>query len=153
MPFPVHPGFHPSVVVIAMGPTWGVNLSGRDAHGAQGRHQQCGFFAATAPRGLDGGHGSTGAAVGAFVVDMLMAPMVHLKHGVIKRHVLNSCLQLFIIGSPESVKVLIVHPWRQHKMLEFSFGDAGAPGHFSLGSKSKTDTFAVIFPGIVHVVA
>ena len=57
MPLAVSPCFDPGVIVVGVGPAWGIDLAGRYADAAQGCYEEGGFLAATSVGRTDGGEG------------------------------------------------------------------------------------------------
>ena len=136
-----HPYFDPGMVVIAVCPTGGVALAGRDAHRAEGGDGKGALLTAAAQRSAQGGERCRGAAVGGTVGHMLVAPVVHLEGSLFHGHALHTLFKLMEHILASSVEVLVIDTVYQHKMAEDVFGYHLAPGHLLAGSE-----------GIAHLV-
>ena len=129
IPFAIDPSLDPGVVIVRMRPARRVDLPGRNAHRAEGGNRKGRFLAATAISGLDRGERRAGAGVRRGVDHFLVAPMVDLEHGVIKREPFHPVFQLLIENHAALVKILVVDPDREHEVAEDHLGDAVAPRH------------------------
>ena len=125
-PLSVGPGFHPGVVAFRMGPTRGINLTGRNPHAAEGGHAEGRFLAAAAQAVLDRGQGRVRTPVGRLVGHFLVAPVVHFQDGLLHRHPLHAGLQLVIEDQPRGIEILVVGPQGQHEMAELPLGNVPA---------------------------
>ena len=76
MPFPVHPYFHPGMIVIRMCPSGCVHLAGRYAHGAECTHGEGGLFATASVGCTHGSQWCAGAHVRRCVGHLFMTPVV-----------------------------------------------------------------------------
>ena len=94
VPLAVCPSLHPSVVVIGMSPTWGVNLACRDAYRSQRSYGKSTLLATSSEGRTNSGERSRGAGIGRLIGNTLVAPMVHLQDGILHAHPLHSFLQL-----------------------------------------------------------
>ena len=126
-PFAIHPNLHPGVVVVAVRPTRGVALAGGNAHGTEGRHREGALLTATPVRGLQRGQRRRCSRISRLIINIFVAPMVHLQGGIIHTHVLDAVLQLVEDVRPRGIQILIVHAIDDHEMTEDVVGDALPP--------------------------
>ena len=82
-----------------------------------------------------------------------MTPVVHFQNGIVQGKVFHSRFQLLIIGGSETVEVLVVDSWWQHKVLELPFGNVFAPRHFLSRQESIMNTFLEIRFVVINAVA
>ena len=99
-PFTVAQNLHPGVVVVTVRPPGGVYLSGRQAHRAQGGHQEGGLLPAPAAATAIHRQGGGGAVVLSLVAGLLMAPAIDLQNGFLLLQVLHPLPQLTVKQSP-----------------------------------------------------
>ena len=129
MPLAVNPSLNPGVVVVGVRPTWSIHLTGRNTHGTQGCHSESRLLATTAIGSAHGCQWRTRTYVARGVCNLLVAPVVDLKHSLAHCKILNPLSQLGIENSTAAVHVLIVHPDRQHKMHELPHRHLFSPRH------------------------
>ena len=84
------------MVVIRVRPAWSVDLAGGDAHGPQGSDGERGFLTATPQRTDNGRQRRQCPCVGRLVGQLLVAPMIDLKDGILHAHALDPRLQLTV---------------------------------------------------------
>ena len=101
MPAAINPNLHPGMVVIGVGPTRGVNLTGWDSRGTHSRNREGRFLAASAESFPDGAHGRTRPGIRSVVVDFLMTPMVDFQCSFFHGQTINPGLDLMVVNQPE----------------------------------------------------
>ncbi len=94
VPFAIDPDLDPGVVVVAVRPARGVALAGGDANGAQGSDGERALLAATPVRSLQCGQRCGGARIGGLIINILVAPVVHLQRRIVHAHVFNAVFEL-----------------------------------------------------------
>ena len=152
VPFAVHPGFDPGVVVVGVCPARRVDLAGGDAHGAEGGHRERTLFAASARGGLQGGEGRRGAGVGGLVGDVLVAPVVDFQHRLAHRESRHAFLQFLVVLRAEAVEGLVVHPCGQYEVEPLALGHLRPPGELAAGAEGTFGLLAVKLHAVVgHV--
>ena len=129
IPFAISPSFHPSMVVVGMRPTRGINLSSRYAYRPQGSHRESTLLATSSISRANGGERSRSAGIRRLISHSLMAPVVHLQDGILHAHALHPLLQLSIEHLSGVIEILIVHTYRQHEMAEEQLRHFIAPTH------------------------
>ena len=125
----VGPSLHQRMVVIGMGPTRRIDLTGRNADGTQGSHGKGALLATTARGGTHGSHRSGRAGVGRLIGHMLMAPMVDLEDGLLHAQPLDAVLQFVIIDDTEAVQVLVVDTNGEDEMAKLALRHLATPYH------------------------
>ena len=139
------------MVVVGMGPARRIDLTGRNAHGAEGSHQEGGLLAATSPRCAHGSQRRTGTDVGGGIVDLLVAPVVHFEHGIVQVESLDTGQQFFLEHHARTVEVLVVDTDGQHKVTEHIVGHL--PRHLATYLQRSPDIGEEEFALIVgHIV-
>ena len=135
MPGTIHPGFHPGMVVIAVGPEWHIDLPGRDPAGAQRAHQQHRLLAAASEPAPDNGQRIGCAYVRGRVGGLFKAPAVHFLRRLCHALSPDPLLQRVMDAPVVKDQILIVDPRKEHKGQEYRIGDfpaVFAPHHFSM---------------------
>ena len=127
IPRAIHPGFHPGMVAVGMGPERRIDLPGRDAGRTQGGHRESRFLAAAAETGGHQRHGAAGARIRSHIGHPFVAPVVDLQHGVVHGHPLHALAKFVGIEGAEAVQVFIVDTEGQDEMAKLALRDA--PGH------------------------
>lgn len=134
-PLAVGPGLDPGMVVVGVGPAWGVDLPCRNAHCAQCRNGERALLAATPGSRLHALQRRRGARVAGLVGHMLVAPVVHLEYGVFHAQAFHAVFQLLVKHKPGAVERLVVDAQRQHKVHEDVVGYRFPPGHLLAGEQ------------------
>ena len=109
---------NPGMVVVAMRPTRGVHLTRGDADGAQGAHQQRGFFPAAARAAVQRADRTDRADVGGGVGHMFGAPVIGLDRGAFHAKRRNPCVQLACDAAAAWFEALVVDPRPEHVVDE-----------------------------------
>ena len=152
VPLAVHPGLHPSVVVVGVCPPRGVDLACGDAHGAQRCHGKGALLAAAAYGGAHTAQWGRRASVRGAVGHVFVTPVVDFEHGLVHREATDTLAQFLVAHRAEAVQVFVVHPHGQDEMQPFPFGHAASPGHFAACAQACLDLFDIELRGVVgHV--
>ena len=109
VPLTIRPGFYPGVVVVSMRPSGSVDLTRRNADGAEGGNEQGGLFATAAVGSADGGKGRAGASIGGGIDGFLMTPVVNLEDGVVEGKGTYAVFQFTIEDDACAVERFVVH--------------------------------------------
>ena len=152
MPLAVSPCFDPGVIVVGVGPAWGIDLAGGYADAAQGCYEEGGFLTATTIGRADSGEGRGGAFVAGLIGDAFVAPMVHLEDGFGHREALDAVLELRIEHHSASVEVLVVDTHGEDEVAPFAFRNGAAPWHLAACLKGAVDILKPEVAAVVHAV-
>ena len=118
MPLSIAPDLHPRMVVVAVGPAWGVNLPGRDAHGPESVNAKGGLLAAAAIAGVVSPHGGDGAVIRGLVHHLFRIPIVDLDDGVMGGQVPHPVRQKAVEIVAAVAQLLLVDPDMQDVVEE-----------------------------------
>ena len=129
IPLTIHPCLYPCVVIVSMRPTRRVHLARRNANRTKRGDGEGRLLTTTSIGGLHRSQRRTGTCVRRCVDDLLVAPVVHLQHGVVKREILYPLFQLGVEHRTALVQVLVIHPHGQHEMAENILRDTLPPRH------------------------
>ncbi len=150
IPAAVCPGLHPGMIVVRMGPTRRIDLTGRNAHGPQRGNRKRGLLTTTARSRTHRGQRRRSAGVRGAVGHILVAPVVHFQHGIVHGKPGHPLSQLFIADRPEGIEVLVVDAHRQHEMPPFPFRDRSSPWQFPAGSQGGFHLAQIKFGSIIR---
>ena len=106
------------MVVVAVGPAWGVNLPGRDAHGPESVNAKGGLLAAAAIAGVVSPHGGDGAVIRGLVHHLFRIPIVDLDDGVMGGQVPHPVRQKAVEIVAAVAQLLLVDPDVEHVVAE-----------------------------------
>ena len=123
-------GFHPSVIVIAVGPPGSVHLTGSDAHTAQSCHQESGLLPTTAKATGEHLQRRSCSAIGGAVGGFLGAPAVHFQDRLRQRKARKSWSDPVMKQAPAILQLLGVDPRIGHGPEKQVFRQSGAPRKF-----------------------
>ena len=129
-PLPVNPGLNPGMIAVGMSPTRGIYLTSRNTNCTQGSNKKSRFLSATAICGLYRSKRRTCSSVRWHIYCLLVAPVIHFKHGLAHSHMLYPWSKLLIKDIARTVQILIVHPDREHKMTHLTLRHPASPRHF-----------------------
>ena len=119
------------MIVVGVRPAGRVDLSGRNAHRAQGRHGKGRLLAAASDSRFQAGERRECAGIAGLIGDVLVAPVVHLEDGVLHGHVADTLLQFFIEHLSCLVECLVVHSCGQHEVSEQQLRHLLSPRHLA----------------------
>ena len=156
------------MIIVAVAPPRGVNLSGRNTHRTQNRYRKGGFFTAAAQSAAVSSQGIDGSVIGTLIGHVSGTPTVHSHGSIQRRHVLNilqklpaekgSAIHEFFIVNPGIKDVMQEHIFRNVPAKGTVFPEKksvvhvgkqrfiGAPGHVKTGQSSQCQ-FQQPFPG------
>ena len=123
IPFAIHPGLHPGMVVVGMRPAGGIDLAGRDADGTQGSNAQHALLATTSRTRCHCCQRAGSAGIGGLIGSLLVTPMVDFQYGIIHAHALHTSAEGIRPKGAEIIEVLVIDTWREDEMAELLFGD------------------------------
>ena len=149
IPLAIHPHFHPCVVVIGMGPTGRITLTGGDAHSPHGRNCESRFLAAPSQSRAHCGERGRGTCITGAIGNLLMTPMIHLQGCLIHGQSLQPWHQLCQKHFPRIVKILIVHTISQHIVAEDVLRNFLSPRKILPGRQRKSHLFQKELPVVI----
>ena len=152
VPLPIDPRLDPRMIVVGMGPTGGIYLPGRNAHGTQGCHTESALLATATRARAQGDERRLSAPVGGLIGGMLVAPMVHLEHRIIHRQLAHALAQYIIYIGACRVEILVVHTYRQDEVAPLALGHRRAPRHLAPGTQRNLHILMPEGARIVHTV-
>ena len=136
-----------------MCPTRGIDLTGGNTHRTKGSHREGRFLTATTIGGLNRSQRRAGAGIRRGVDHLLMTPVVHLQHRIVKRQVLHTILQLRKENRAAVIQVLVVHTHREDEMAEDIFRNALTPRHLGFRLEGSTYITQIKRPVVIGQVA
>ncbi len=149
IPFPICPCLYPRMIVVRMGPTGRIDLTGRNAYRTQGGNQQSGFFPTTSVRCAYRCQRRTGTGVRRSIDSLFMTPMVHLQNGIVKGKGFHTIFQLIVKYYPRAVQLLVVHPHRKYKMTKQILRNNFSPRHLICSLLGGAHVHQMKFSGII----
>ena len=150
IPFTVHPGLYPRVVIVSMRPTRRVHLARRNANRTKRGDGEGRLLTTTSIGGLHRSQRRTGTCVRRCVDDLLVAPVVHFQHGVVQGEVLDALFQLGVEYRTALVQVLVIYPHGQYEVAEDFLRDAVAPRHLLARLERGADVSQIKVTAIIR---
>ena len=152
VPLPIYPSLDPGVVVVRMRPAGRIDLPCRDTNSPEHGDDE-GTLLTTAAEGVPKrGYWTGGAPIGGLVGDVLVCPAIERQHRLLHRHGIDEGRQFVVIGSPEVIQHLVIHPLREDKGAEESAGDLLPPRHLLPRPQRHPDIIQMIGNAVVHQV-
>ena len=152
VPLSIYPRLDPGVVVVRMRPAGRIDLPRRYADGPEHRDDEGTLLAAAAEGIPQRGYWAGGPPIGGLIGDVLVCPAIERQHRLLHRHGIDEGGQFVVIGSPEVIQHLVIHPLREDKGAEESVRDLLPPRHLLPRPQRQPDIIQMIGDAVIHQV-
>ena len=152
VPLTIDPSLDPGVVIVRMRPAGRVDLTCRDADGPEHSDDEGTLLAAAAEGIPQRGYWAGGATVRGLVGDVLVCPAIKRQDRLLHRHGIDEGGQFVVIGSPEVIQHLVIHPLREDKGAEESARDLLPPRHLLPRPQRHPDIIQMVGNAVIHQV-